>query len=413
MKSLEIPPEWTGAPSLPAEIPHEIRPLPGSDRRQLIVYPPAAVHDEYRVRMQGELPAGAGADGTLPDLVPLNVEEAERYVVLPTRHEQGRIEWKPSGLQPSVMPRERSDLSPDEFTAYRIVSPRPRAAIRQVNPVAENAHVGLADIFISWRRSGACQGVATFDLEPANQRTVTLHLPAPYRLVHARVAGVPAYVERQGGDEFDIQLGPERLPQRIEVLFTGQLQPGRLDGETWRLPAPRLRGLQVERTLWTVRTPGDAQPRALHAESLPSALVLEKWRLNNSAGLIERTVGLLDDRRQQEIDHWYGDWGRRLVDDAGRVRRAGRIAADEEAYDPAAMVELNRRQRQIAERLKTTPLWDAWLDAGPRPARSSDAWRAATEPFLAVTYAASGGKAEALELEMVRHQSPQWGCELP
>jgi hypothetical protein len=340
----------------------------------------------------------------------LNVEESERYVVLPTRHEQGRIEWKPSGLQPSVMPRERADLSPDEFTAYRIVSPRPRAAIRQVKPVYEYTLVRLADIFVSCRRSGACQGVVTFDLEPADQRTVMLHLPAPYRLVHARVAGLPAFVEQQGAEDFAIQLGPERLPQRVEVVFTGQLPAQWHDRETWPLPAPQLVGLPVERTLWTLRTAGDAErvvPR--NAESLPSALALEKWRLNNSADLIERTVGLLDDRRQQEIDHWYGGWGRRLLDAADRVRRAGWIAADAEAYDPGAVTELNRQQRRIAERLQTTQLWDAWSGTPPRPAQAPDAWRVATEPFMATTYAANKGKTESLELAAIdRASSAFW-----
>ncbi len=124
------------------------------------------------------------------------------------------------------------------------------------------ARVSMADIHIAWQADGVCHGVATFDVELGNASDVPLVVPAECRVVQVLVDQLPRTPEPISADRWLVPLGPVRLPQRIEVVFTGTVSHPTRAGRH-RFEAPSLGELPVERTLWTVAGPSMFEPGSL------------------------------------------------------------------------------------------------------------------------------------------------------
>ncbi len=188
----EIPAEWSGPFTLEPDFPHEVRPLPGQ-RRHLIIRPRQPVTDRFAVRIRGALVLGANERGRTPNIVPLDVTHAERYFVLPTQLDQQRIDWETSGLQ-LVPLRDAIPSGPVDsraLIAYRVYA-RPRAVIADIQRVAGERQISLADVHIMCRPDGEVSGLVSFDLEPAGAGSCTLEVPQRLRPgpgVHRRDSG--------------------------------------------------------------------------------------------------------------------------------------------------------------------------------------------------------------------------------
>lgn len=353
-----IPSQWTG--------PYEVEPpasvesvaVPGQPNRQLVIRPQSAIDDSYRVRIRAPLPDEHSPRHSVPRIELLNVASLEHYLVLPTHSNLEQVGWRTRGLQAVELPSEVSlpPVAPESFAAYLVVADTFEATMRTAERATGLPQVHLADVAVTWHADGNYHAVATFDLVPAGLRNCPLWLPSGSRLVHAAVDGVPALVRGAGEGRLQLNLGPDHLPQRIEVVYRGRVEA---DGDASELRAPALGELPVERTLWTIT--GPAQAGSIETDEQTTAispLRQELLRLENAAALIDLGAGLVVDDSRDELARWHHAWARRLLAARGNIQRllAMRPANAVDAVRNEAETILQEQQR-LARRLNTSELF--------------------------------------------------------
>ena len=348
----EIPAEWSEPLTLDPPMPYEIRSIPGQ-RRHLIVRPLQPVADRFAVGIRGALVLGANERGRTPNIIPLDTAHAERYFVLPTQLDQQRIDWETSGLQ-LVQLRDAIPEGPIDsraLVAYRVYS-KPRAVIADVQRVAGEQQISLADVHVACQAQGECFGVVTFEIEPAGAGSCTLEIPVECEVVHVTVEGVPASLTPLADRKWQLRLSSEQLPQQLAVLFRrqgGSASPG----VSLPIRVPWITDFDVVRTLWTVRRPSTTSLEGEDLESYRiSAAVQETMRLRNTADLVESAVQTVMDSPASDIKAWYTPWSVRLACSDARLARDRHLAdGGEQAVDPPALEAINRQQEIIAQRL--------------------------------------------------------------
>jgi len=356
----DVPVHW-GEP-LKVDPPSDVEfvELPGESRRRLLVRPRDAIDASYRIRVAAPLAISPGERVHVPEIVPLDVDRLDRFLVVPTRLQQQPIQWETRGLKSVSRPPDfpETEFAPESFDWYRVVGQRPQARLESVKRGSGVPEVPLADIHVAWQLDGACFGVATFDLKPAGLSGCTLRLPDSFRLVQATVAGMPALMHPlQEKNLWRLALGSRQLPQRIEVVFAGKLSESDVARGGFTVPAPVLREVDVERTLWTIRGPdrfGTGIPEP--ADSRIGGTGQEMCRLQAAMALVDLPPDVVAESGREEIDRWYLRWARRMAAARRRIARQWRQPPREGRFDPLDSERIDREQAEVAERLGVTPL---------------------------------------------------------
>ncbi len=272
---LDAPASWKG--------PLKVRPSSAvqlfegrGESRRLTLRPRTAIAGDYEFTVSGSLAAAPGPGVGVPQIALHRLDGGRRFVVLPKRFQGEPITWELQGLQAVSRPELASG---GQAASYLVVGTPFRAALRAAETSGGGGRVRLADIRIAWQLDGTCRGAATFDVESGNAAECSLSLPAGFRLIQASVGGVPMPPSPRTGL---LPLGPAGATQRVEIVFDGgatecqtdetagqspgQPQAGRgieAVGTTlpfsstarWRLRAPMLGDLRVDKTRWTVAGP--------------------------------------------------------------------------------------------------------------------------------------------------------------
>lgn len=397
---LETPPEWSGPFELDSETELEIVEVPDQNRRQLVIAPPQAIDKSYRVRVRGALSASAGEQIRAPDIVPLDVVKADRYLIVPTQVQRQQIAWETSGVQEAPLPSGyQSNL--ESFVSY-VVGDRFRATITDVQAESGiEASVRLADVHADVSNDGSILGLATFDLEPAGRSECVLALPVGYELVRVTVGNLPAQLDRMKGNRWRFRLGPRQLPQQVQVLFTGTLQPVQWRQQTAIVQSPQLDGIPVESTLWTVRGPSTGDMKLLADDSILDPLSHEKLRLDRTSALIEAAVDAVTDSDSVQISNWYRPWTRRLTASLGRATQWHVVQPGQR--DPSdSLGAYKTKQKEIATRLGVeTPEAQSESDY-LRITEPADVWRVASSRPMPTRRWAFDGKRETIEFRQSR-----------
>jgi hypothetical protein len=235
--------------------------------------------------------------------------------------------------------------------------------------------------------------VAAFDLMPGGSPTCLLDLPAGCELVHATVESLPALARRQSETRWQLSLGPQQLPQRVELIYRGR--PG--GSVTHKLfAAPRLAELDPDEVLWTVYSPpgfGVAVPRDSKWAVDPAEQQLK--RIESAVSLVQLPPEIIGEHLPEEIARWYGPWRRRYGTARAALRGEStvprRLAAP--SGQDAKAGQLDKQMAQIDARFGATRV--------ARGGASSDAARLLAEQCRSQTGLASfatSGKTPSLEL---------------
>jgi hypothetical protein len=354
MFRFEIPPEWEEPLVFEPSVPHEILSIPGQGR-QLIVRPYQPVADRFAIRIRGRLSLEPNERGRTPNIVPLDAAHSERYFVLPTQLDQQRIDWETSGLRP-VRLRDAIPTGPvdsDAYVAYLIWA-KPRAVIADVQRIAGERQISLADVHVAYDQHDRCYGLVTFQIEPAGAEICTLELPPELELVAATIEGSPATLVPLADRRWHVRLVSQQLPQQLAVLFQGGCRPAEQKGVE-SLIVPWIAGFDIVRTLWTIRGPSVARLQGKAAEQPPiSQVQQESIRLRNTASLIESAVDSVLDSPAGEVRAWYQPWIVRVACSEARIERFRWAARpNESTVGSAAMRAIGDQQQSIAQRLNT------------------------------------------------------------
>ena len=373
--AFDIPPQWVEPYRVEPAARIKIVPVPGEARRQLVVYPDQPLGDKWDVRLSGRVALSAGERLRVPDIVPQRIQQVDRFVVLPQRLDLQQIVWETMGLARATLP---SDVVPqtvggESTAAYQVEGERFQALLKSVQRASTTARVKLADIQVVGQADGSCQGVATFDVEPAGATTCVLQLPANCQLLHASLESVPAQLAPLGDDRWRLSLGPPELPQRLEVIYVGHASSSSGHGH---FEAPRLNDLQVDQTLWTIYDLQRAADPADAKLAQASAVECQLLRLKCIAELAQLPAEIVGEHLPEEIARWYRPWRNRYSATRDALTAAMTVAGRTSAQSGEA-IEAGRLDALIGE-------IDVRLASPPLNARASALSETPSELLLAV-----------------------------
>lgn len=415
----------------------EVTSVPGQARRRVVIRPAEPISGDAGLTLRASLsPSLAGERIAFPDIRPLAAEPIEQFVIVPTEDEQQRYVWETSGLQAAELPEVMDDADAsasdgskqpvaekpaenagnadevDGRAVWRVVASRYSASLKLLErSAAVPPQVHLADIQFAWELDGSCRGLATFDLEPAGRESCVLVLPSPYRLVQASVAGLPARLNKLAEKRWRLMLGPAQLPQRIVVLFEGQLPPAA--GRRRVIAAPRLENISTLRTLWTLHAPPQGgSVRAVDDAAISTPADLMGYRFAATASLIDRASDVALEQPRFDVDRWYLPWARRLV--SAREGWSGYVDSlelqDSDLRVKSQEIEaIDRRQNEDAQRLDVTHIRSlAAASLGP-----GEVWEVAQQGRAPSLYCSlAGGGGERLEVVVARPPASDLGLRL-
>jgi hypothetical protein len=363
---IDAPSPWDGPYQLEADPPATIKVFRAPDgSRQLVVQPTTAIDGKCRFSISSPLTFHSGDRPSVPQVVLREAGPMRRFIVLPKRIDSRPVAWETKGLKRSELPDVlRAGISSGETVAYEVVGKPDGVTLRAPGDRRTDARVRLADFHVNWSADGTCRGVATFDLEPGQATECPLWLPAEYRLVQVVIAGLPTPPISTGKNRWQVPLGPDRLPQRVEVLFCGELAEAGSAGRQ-SFDAPALGTLPVEQTLWSVSGPPLYEPaqQAAHGQIRPWSQELA--RCQSTSALIKSGT-ILPDENPEETRRWYRVWIRRFTTQRSAVKRQlaqADSAADRKGVE-TQLHQLDQQQWRVAQRLGTTTMLAEQLAAG-------------------------------------------------
>ncbi len=404
---IDAPRRVHGPYGVTGAIPASVREITLPDkRRQLIVRPEKAIDGEYRFTLSSPIALSPSDRPFAPDIVLQQVDRLDRLLALPSEAQGQPIAWETWGLKQAELPeglamRARTGSA----TVYRVVARSFRAVVRRVETARATAHVRLADVRLAWRSDGTCYGVAAFDIEPGRSSDVSVHLPEQYELVGVSVAGVPAVPDLIVPGQWRVPLGPEQLPQRIEVLFKGTVSRPTRAGRH-RFEAPTLGDIPVERTLWTVAGPPPFKPGKPVEASRAFPWEHELARVQDTADRIE-SASLLTIESPGETRRWYRLWAGRMVAARANLSRELSLAEPTNKARAArsALLAADRKQAQIARRLGTSAVLTQLLTNAPLADDPAELWQRSLDRPLEVTRCTFDGKSDSITLSYHRTES--------
>ncbi len=393
----EIPAYWNdqleiemGAESRKLELDrdYELIPIPGLERRLLVLRPPQAITNEYQVHLRAPRAVASDEQVSVPRVTVLGVNDVTHFVFLPAQ-----FEWN----APKLIRTSSEQSSGEQFVRYQV----PKNVVEFQAELKAVRHEGkaivrLADIQVAWRSKGATFGVVEFDIEPGSLRKCTIVLPEQVEIIHATMGGIPASLTSAGSRRWNINLGTDRLPKHIEIVFRGQLKepPTVLTRDIY---VPWITGVDVEKTLWTIHSPdgrGLGSPTDDASSVNASQQALQRLEATSSSVDLPKYVRAESSR--EDIERWYIPWERRWRGDYHQAIRLGRESSNQDLINSAET--LDEEIERVAAGLDTT---STRLQVGDEEAladQASELIRSTSHERTFATYASLSRASEQIQV---------------
>ncbi len=394
----EIPIAWSGPFSVEPSMSYRVHPVPGQRKNHLVLLPDQPVSDRITITIRGPLMMSENERVSTPDIVPLDTATPHRFLVLPTRLNQQRVSWKTRGLQPIAVRDALPTALPEptHIVAYRIWAryrawSKPRAVIANVQRVANEKQISLAEVFLGELPGNRFWGTTVFQLEPAGTASCTLTVPEQIELIHVSVDNVPATLIPLPNRRWRVQLGPNQLPQLVAVVFHRPAQSDAL-----QLQSPWIDNFDVEKTLWSVHALHENTWAVQDKRAVPiSQLRQTAIRLGRTANLIKSTSETLLDNPLEEVTDWYTPWAIRLATTVAHATRLQKTPRTQESTESETIswTDVEKQQDLIAKRLKVDGVWQDALHATADRPQTEDLFLASCRPADSATGYAFNGAA--------------------
>lgn len=408
-----VPADWNGALEIEPPVAWQRAKVVGQTDEHLVVYPQEAIEDRYRIVLRAPVQVAPGERLAVPRIELLGAGQLRRYLVLPTQLESQQVAWAVRGAQAVELPAEidAPTVPRGGFEAYEVVGDQYDATIQTVESQSGLAQVHLADVQVTWPTTHEYLGLATFDIEPAGVTSCPLRMGEGCRLLQVTVDDVPAFVSGDDDAQQRIELAHARLPQRVQVLFSGTSTSPAGESRVQELQVPVLGDLPVERTVWSVYAPQPVRVEAAEPASTISAMRHELLQLENAAALIDMGTAAATGDRAEDLQRWYATASRRFSLLRSRFDRFFVYSADETRLDASEeLAALDQEQQRLAQR------WNAPDTAVPASEvrRSADQASDLWDQVLGASssqgrYMFQGGK-PALRLRQAA--APSWSASL-
>lgn len=262
---LEIPPNWTGPFSITPAVEYQVVAVPGTATSRLVISPQQALGGSHRFVIRGPLRNRAKEPVRVPAVAVLESVATERIIVLATNADGEPLTWETRGLQiaaPSALhlPDGWAGQNQEHYRAdaeiFEAVASFPAVKTRQPS-------VTLAELDIACLHERRIVGHARFHIEPPASGDLLLEMPGQSSLLQVALDGVHCECRPSGLRTWRLSANTLGIPTSLEVTFASVL-PSAGSGEELLLAAPRLKGLPVARSVWSLAdlVPSGSNPSA-------------------------------------------------------------------------------------------------------------------------------------------------------
>lgn len=275
---LEVPASWTGPFSITPAVEYDVVAVPGTAISRLAIRPQQALGGSQRFVIRGPLRSRVKEPVRLPAVAVLESVATERIVVLATKADEEPLTWETRGLQ-AVAPATLQ--LPDGWTGQNQEHYRAAAEIFEATasfPAAKSRRpsVTLAEMDIASLQERRIIGHARFHIEPPASGDLVLELPSQSSLLQVALDGSHCECRPSGLRTWRLSANTLGIPTSLEVTFASVL-PSEGSSEEILLAAPRLKGLPVARSVWTLAglVPGTSSPSVnlpARNDELPAAI---------------------------------------------------------------------------------------------------------------------------------------------
>ncbi len=290
-------------------------------RRVLSVTPTKPLSGKQHLRIQGRIAPLPGDRVRIPAVKLLGADQLDWFVLLPKRLDSQPVAWETSRLVSERLPAELlpRGWNPDSISSFKVQDENFQASLKTVERMDATPVIQLADVHLALMPGGDWRAVALFDILPGGATECELQLPDQCELVNATVERLPASLVPVGEGKHRIALGPQRLPQRVTLLYQSLVGAPRY---AQAFEPPRLAGTTPIQTLWTIYHPAELRVTPFELRwSLPRS-DQELVRLTNIARLSDLPADVTGDHLPDEIARWYANWRHRYAADRGRLQDA-------------------------------------------------------------------------------------------
>jgi hypothetical protein len=360
------------------------------------------------IEVGGPIPVSPGQPLSIPNIRLLAAGQIERQLFLPISLDGQPILWSTAGLQPLDGVELPAELAQPGATYQALLVP---AGPFQATRLPAKSSVGtpavpLVDVHIAWLGRGAYEGLALFDLLPDGLHQCQIDFPSGVEPMAVYLDDLPIRLEREAQpDEATtetaarieiktVELTSNELPQRVRVLFRGQVavdRPATDNPLRLNLHVPVLKfsdptssptnqtaqPLPVGRTLWTLY---EMAPNRVALEHTVSSDTLDRHRLAHLDALLDRAAQMTTDFSPDDLQRWYSVWGRRFLATLRRVESTERGADERRELSDEEIAAALTDHTRAASQLNVDPVWQrlqsvpevrdttrVWLDALPDP----------------------------------------------
>ncbi|MBN80353.1 MAG: hypothetical protein CMJ70_09445 [Planctomycetaceae bacterium] len=355
---LEIPDSESTSLSLPEGTQSTSRVLADRDGREWVLYPGTTGLGNFTVQIERLVKAATTSSDLLLPIVPRDVTQTERYLIVPEILEGEPLFWKGIDLRRVVVPPSEIGAEPGH-TVFELTARSRVAPVRQEDRI--EARVQLADhrvICDSQHRFGA----SSFHLVAGRREYCVLEVPDGLRLLRVSVDGYPGELTSLGKYEWRVNLGRQPLPQRIEVIY--DVPQKAITDRT--LFVPRVVSFPVEQTLWYVQVAGQ---KSRDPEVVEGAVVSELEhgvaRLRSLTDLLTTAADTARSYSYQDRSRWYLSWWQRYTETHTRLAQID--AGEGLSGDTAVREEMNTRWRDVGQRLEIVEPQQSTLTTAPGP----------------------------------------------
>lgn len=295
-----------------------------SQQNQLVIIPAEPINKSQTLWLSGRIK-------TQPTSIP-NIEvrgfDVQQIIVLPQTAGSEPLTWQLTGLIPYRSRQINRVIAADELEnrkIWRVLDDRFQATLQSNVDFSNQPQIRMIDTRVVCTSQRDFYGMSTIDLEPTGLTSCFVEVPHDVQLEQVSIEGLDVRFESSSDRRWKIPLGPFRLPQRIQLVFRGQLLVlPEIDASTRQFSVPRLldsegEPIPVERTLLEIgASQGLGQARSLDMGPVDDPVALEMFRLKNIAAILETSTSNAQ-LRDDEKRNWYESWLRRFVSSYHRL----------------------------------------------------------------------------------------------
>jgi hypothetical protein len=317
---LRAPASWSGPFAIESDVPAALQ-LESADQQgasgtSLLIRfdEPIDTGKSIDLRVSGPLVQPAQSPVSTPEITPEPAVDGKRFLLVPSTIDGQPIAWNETGVRPAELPKDlrAAGRSGAGAKALQVVDSQFSVTVRPSTTSRPPAQARLVDTTI-WEGATGCRLIETRWVlsMPASSEGI-LQLPRDQELVSVHLDEGPATIQPLDAGRWRISLGPDPLPQMLEIRSLVRAAEDRRKIRRPLLFVGR-RPIPVEFSVWSIgQLFPTARPRIVGAATVTEA-EQAAFRLERLVSIAEAVMPAAVELPQPDGYHWFRAWADRLL----------------------------------------------------------------------------------------------------